>query len=113
MVNVDLTITLGTMIQTGILVIGGVAALVTMRNTVASLKIEADATKEDTKERFEAIHDELKKMGDILIGMARFDERINNLDKRVTSQGRQIDELRHGEGFIRGHRISVDGEYEK
>lgn len=28
-------------------------------------------------------------MGDILIGMARFDERITNLDKRVTSQGRK------------------------
>jgi uncharacterized coiled-coil protein SlyX len=50
-------------------------------------------------------------MGDILIGMARFDERITNLDKRVTSQGRKIDELSRGLGFVRGHRASVDGEY--
>jgi hypothetical protein len=28
-----------------------------------------------------------------------------------TVHGRQIDELRHGEGFVRGHRSSVDGEY--
>jgi len=113
MVNLDLTVTLGTIIQTGILVVGGVAALVTMKNTVASLKVEAETTKKDTKEQFLNVQVELRKMNDILIGMARFDERITNLDKRVTSQGRQIDELRHGEGFVRGHRASIDGEYEK
>lgn len=113
MVNIDLTVTLGTIIQTGVLVAGGIAALVTMRNTVASLKVDAEAAKRDNKEQFNNIQTELKKMGDILINMARFDERITNLDKRVTSQGRQIDELRHGEGFVRGHRVSVDGEYEK
>ena len=47
------------------------------------------------------IQTELKKMGDILIGVARFDERITNLDKRVTSQGRKIDDLSRGEGFVR------------
>lgn len=111
MVNIDLTVTLGTIIQTGILVVGGVAALVTMRNTVASLKVDADAAKKDNKEQFSNIQTELKKMGDILISMARFDERITNLDKRITSQGRQIDELRHGQGFVRGQRTSIDGEY--
>jgi hypothetical protein len=25
----------------------------------------------------------------------------------VTAHGRQVDELRHGEGFVRGHRSSV------
>ncbi len=111
MVNFDLTITLGTILETAVLCGGGIAALVTLRNTVATLRHEASSAKKDTKEQFAGIQNELKKMGDILIGMARFDERITNLDKRVTSQGRKIDDLSRGEGFIRGHRSSIDGEY--
>lgn len=111
MVNFDLTITLGTILETAVLGGGGIAALVTLRNTVASLKIDAQASKQDTKDQFAGIQNELKKMGAILIEMARFDEKLMNLDKRVTSHGRKIDELSHGEGFVRGHRASIDGEY--
>lgn len=111
MVNFDLTITLGTILETAILGGGGVAALVTLRNTVTTLKAEAADSKRDVKEQFAGIQSELKKMGEILIGMARFDERLTNLDKRVTSHGRKLDELAHGDGFVRGHRGSVDGEY--
>ena len=60
MVNFDLTITLGTIIETAVLGCGGVAALVTLRNTVASLKTEAAAAKKDTKDRFDGIQTELK-----------------------------------------------------
>lgn len=111
MINFDLTITLGTIIETGVLCGGGIAALVTLRNTVSSLRTEASAVKKDTKEQFVGIQNELKKMGDILIGMARFDERIANLDKRVTSQGRRIDDLSRGDGYVRSNRTSIDGEY--
>lgn len=123
MVTLDLTITLGTIIQTSLIGSGGVAAIVTLRNTVATLKTEMENSKKEAKEQFEGmqlstgrqfdgIQSELRKMGEILIGMARFDERLSSLDKRVTSQGRQIDELRRGEGFIRGgQRAAIDGEY--
>lgn len=129
-VNFDLTITLGTLVETGVIIIGGVVTFVTLRSTVDHLKaglatfrkdtkdqfeavnVKIATSKQETKEQFDGIQVELKKLGEILIGMARFEERISNLDKRVTSQGRQIDELRRGEGFIRGgHRASVDGEY--
>jgi hypothetical protein len=129
-VNLDLTITLGTIVETGVIIIGGVAALVTLRSTVDNLKAGLATFRKDTKDQFDGVHskiatskletkqqfdgiqDELKKLSAILIDMARFDERITNLDKRVTSQGRQIDEMRRGEGFIRsGHRASIDGEY--
>ena len=111
MINFDLTITLGTIIETAVLCGGGIAALATLRSTVSSLRTEAAAAKKDSKEQFAGIQNELKKMGDILIGMARFDERIANLDKRVTSQGRRIDDLSRGDGFVRGHRTTLDGEY--
>jgi hypothetical protein len=110
-VNLDLTISLGTIIETLMIGGGGIAALVTLRNTVTTLKGEMATSKQETKQQFDGIQSatraqfdgiqsELKKMGEILIGMARFDERLMNLDKRVTSQGRQIDELRRGEGWI-------------
>ncbi len=111
MVNFDLTITLGTIIETAVLGGGGVAALVTLRNTVTGLNERLTNSKTETKEQFAAVQSELKKMGEILIGMARFEEKITNLDKRVTSHGRKIDDLSRGDGFVRGHRASIDGEY--
>jgi hypothetical protein len=110
-VNFDLTVTLGTLIETSVLVAGGVAAFITLRGTVASLKESATATKTETKEQFASVQLELKKLGDILIGQARFDEKLTNLDKRVTTHGRRIDELSRGVGFIRSSRATVDGEY--
>ncbi|WP_035675141.1 hypothetical protein [Bradyrhizobium liaoningense] len=110
-IGVDLTITLSTIVETVVLGGGGIATIVTLRNTVRTLKEQMDASKKETREQFAGIQSELKKMGDILVGMARFDERLANLDKRVTAHGRQIDELRHGVGFVRGQRSSIDGEY--
>lgn len=111
MVNFDLTVTLGTLIETSVLAAGGIAAFITLRTTVAGLKESAATTKAENKEQFANVQLELKKLGDILIGQARFDERLTNLDKRVTSQGRKIDELSRGVGFVRSPRATVDGEY--
>jgi hypothetical protein len=111
MVTLDLTITLGTIIETAVLGGGGIAVLVTLRNTVAGLNEKFLTSKQETDKQFAGIQSELKKMGDILIGMARFDEKLMNLDQRVTAQGRKIDELSRGQGFVRDHRSSIDGEY--
>ena len=53
---------------------------------------------------------EFKKFGEILIGQARFDERLTGIDRRVSTAERRIDELAHGEGFVRG-RLGIDREY--
>ncbi|KGT75780.1 hypothetical protein MA20_31780 [Bradyrhizobium japonicum] len=114
MVNFDLTINLGTILEIGVLLVGGVTTLTTLRNTVKTIKDDQKSFKAETKGQFDGIQAELKKLGDVLIGMARFDERITNLDKRVTAHGRQIDDMRRGRGFIRGaedERQTVDGEY--
>lgn len=115
-VSVDLTISLGTIIETSVLAVGGIAALVTLRNTVTTLKAQMETSKTETKEQMETskrenkeqfagIQSELKKLGEILIDMARFEERFTNLDKRVTAHGRQLDELRHGDGFVRNRAV--------
>ena len=46
------------------------AALVTLRNTVTGLNERLTNSKTETKEQFAAVQSELKKMGEILIGMA-------------------------------------------
>jgi hypothetical protein len=110
-VTFDLTVTLGTIIETVVLGGGGIAALVTLRNTVTSLNEKFAASKQESKDQFLGIQNELKKMGEILIGMARFDERLTSLDNRVTTHSRKIDDLSRGVGFVRSHRESIDGEY--
>ena len=57
------------------------------------------------------MQDEFKELGKLLIGVARFDEKLSNMDRRVTAHGREIEDLRRGNGFISGHRDRIDGEY--
>jgi hypothetical protein len=109
--------------QVLMLLAGSLAALILLRNTVRSLKADLKivvevnekqfaATQLANKEQFTGVQAELKKLGDILIGQARFDEKLISLDRRVANQERKIDELSHGEGFVRGRRKgSIDGEY--
>jgi hypothetical protein len=103
MVALDLTITLGTIIQTAVLAGGGVAGLAILKNTVAALKEDMVATKKENKEQFTGIQSEIKKIGDVLINQADQNRRIIHLEDDVR-------ELRHGEGFVRGPR-GIDREY--
>jgi hypothetical protein len=110
---IDFTWNIGVIVQITVLVLGGWATLVTLRNTVATIKTDMAATKKENDKRFDGIQNELRKLGDILVSMARFDEKLSNLDKRVTAHGRRIDELSHGEGFVRGNfGRSIDKEYD-
>lgn len=96
---IEQTITIGNIIEIAVIAVGGISVFITLRNTVANIKADVDS-----------LQVEIKKLGEILVSLARYDERLVSLDKRVTAQGRRIDELSHGEGFVRG-RVSVDGEY--
>lgn len=120
--NLDLTTTIQ-IAQITLLLVGGIVAIVLLRNTVKSLKEDFKAaivTNEKqfvaaqvaSEKQFAGVQTELKKLGEILIDQARFDEKLTSLDRRVTSQGQQLDELRHGEGFVRGRRVgSIDREF--
>lgn len=111
---IDFTWNIGVIVQIAVLVLGGWATLVTLRNTVATIKTEMASTKIENDKRFDGIQSELRKMGEILIGMARFDEKLTHLDSRVTSHGRRLDELSHGDGFVRGRfGRGIDDEYPK
>lgn len=96
---VDYTITVGNIIEIGAIIGGGLSVFLTLKSNVATLK-----------EDVIALQAELKEFGKVLILTARFDEKLANLDRRVTAQGRRIDELSHGEGFVRGGG-GIDREY--
>jgi hypothetical protein len=108
---IDFTWNIGAIVQIAVLIGGGAIALAVLKNTVATIKTDMAATKIQNDKQFDGIQAELKKMGDILIGMARFDERLTSLDSRVTNHSRKIDDLSRGDGFVRSHHSSIDREY--
>lgn len=79
---INYTITVGNIIEITVILLGGLATLITLRNTVNNLK--NDMTDMKT---------EIKKVGEVLIKMAVTDNRLTNLEQ-------DIRELKHGEGFV-------------
>jgi tRNA G37 N-methylase TrmD len=113
--TLDLTITLGNIIEIGVICAGGISALAVMRASVRHLKDELSdmkkdssdqfaEMKQDSKERFEGIEFEIKKIGEVLINQADQNRRIIHLEEDVR-------ELRHGRGFVRGPD-GIDREYQ-
>lgn len=98
---IDPTISAGNLIQVAAMLGGGLVVLVTLRSTVARLQTDVGS-----------VQAEVKKMGDILVKMAVAENRLDNTDKRLTIVEEDIRDLRRGKGFIRGHRDSVEGEYQ-
>lgn len=87
---VDATITIGNIIEISVIAAGGLAAIITIKNTVGNMK--ADIT--DMKA-------EIKKVGDVLIQLAVQEQRMSNVEQ-------DIRELKHGRGFIQDE---IRGEY--
>ena len=100
----DLTITAGNIIEIATIAIGGVIVVTTMRNSVANLG--HDLTRMDAD--FSDMKIEIKKVGDVLIQMARTDVRLTNVEQDMRGVVQDIREIKHGEGFI--HK-AIDREY--
>jgi hypothetical protein len=96
---IDWTISFGSLIQLGGMLIGGLAVLITLRNTVTGLK--EDVT---------SIQYELRQMAGILTKMAVAETRLDNADTRIARIEADIRDLRKGVGWVKGHH-GVDGEY--
>lgn len=102
-ITFDLTINLVSIVQTLVILGGGLLAIGAMRATVSAMKIEIESGKTETRESMQGLQHEIKKIGEILINQADQNRRIIHLEEDVR-------ELRHGEGFVRGPR-GVDREY--
>jgi hypothetical protein len=91
---IDPTITAGNIIEICSIVGGGIVVLFKMNSSVIMLKADVASMQK-----------EIVKIGDVLTKLAIADTRLNNIE-------RDIRELRHGEGFVRGKlNRSIDGEY--
>lgn len=98
-VMVEQTITIGNIIEIVSIIVGGITVFVTLRNTVANIKMQVDG-----------MQTEIKKLGEILIAQADIRGELRGLDKRVAAIEQDIRDLRKGKGFIQGER-GVDREY--
>ena len=91
---IDLTLTIGNIIEIATIAIGGIATLITLRVTVGNIKTDMVDMKA-----------EIKKVGEVLIKMAVVNTRLDNAES-------DIRELRHGRGFIKDRsQGGINGEW--
>lgn len=96
----DATVRLGDILTFLGIIGGGFTFLLAMKGELKLLTREMALQNETLKTHSTRI----AKVEDVLVIQGRHTERLDMMDKR-------IDELRHGEGFVRNRRHAIDGEY--
>lgn len=92
--------------------IGGIAVAAAFLYRRGGADASLQATLNSLTDQLAEMKREITKLGDVLIGMARFDEKLRGIDTRVTNHDREISDLRRGNGFIIQRReTTVEGEY--
>jgi len=91
---IDTSVNLGNLLT--IVAIGGglIATFVTMRTNVKGMHDELVDMKQ-----------EVKKLAEVLISVARQEERLTAMDQRLLAQGQRLDELRSTQGRLEGGRF--------
>lgn len=90
---IDYTITVGNIIEIGSIIVGGLYALGTIKSNVGMLKTEVGE-----------MQTEIKKLSEIVTRQATAETRLDAMDTRISGLDKDIRELRHGDGFVRGSR---------
>jgi hypothetical protein len=98
-VSLDLTVNLGNLITIAGFIIGGWIFVWAMRSRLDILTIEIQVLKDNSSEQSK----QLIEFAKALVNLARQEERVSALDRRV-------DELRHGIGWVTGPK-GIDREY--
>lgn len=96
----DPTVTFGAILNAAVLFVGFVGAFVRIGGRIDLLALRMEAMEEAIRD-----HREFDKR------LTTTEERLTNHVAMLTTAQRDISDLRRGEGFITGHRKSVDGEY--
>jgi len=89
---IDLTITIGNIIEISTITVGLISMFVALKGTVTQLKFEVKEVKED-----------VRALNKVVVELAV-------TDRRLTSAEEDIRELRHGRGFVRS---ALEGEWPK
>lgn len=95
---IDLTITVGNIIEISTIAIGGIYAFVNVKNSVANFANDLTRMQID----FTDMKVEIRKVSDVLIRMAVADTRLTGLEQ-------DIREMKHGKGFVQ----DINGEYSR
>ncbi len=100
MVAVDWSFRLGDVISVGMFAATGISAFFMMKGSIEKLTVRVgfleDTVKSETAKQNNKIDkqsDEIGRLGEIVTTQGRFDERLMTLR-------RDVDELRHGRGFV-------------
>lgn len=96
----DPSITLGALLNAGVLLVGFVVAFTRIGGRIDLLSL-----------RLVSVEEALKNAKGVDSRIATVEERLTNHVSMLTTAQRDISDLRRGEGFIAGHRKGVDGEY--
>ena len=96
----ELTVTLGEAISTGVFIATGVAAVITIRSNISTLAKTGELTDKQNEYRFTRIDAqvedfkvEMKKLGEVLIKLTEAQGRQNIADERMLAQGKRIDAI--------------------
>jgi hypothetical protein len=63
------------------------------------------------KDQLDGMQDELEKLAEVITTQAVQTTRIDNLNSQVTMLGRELSDLRRGNGWITRSRGGIDGEH--
>lgn len=96
---IDWNINFGHMLTIGLIVGGWAWTLIQMKNDGSNLKREVAELKID-----------VKKFGAIVTDTAVMSKRLDHVEDDIHVMRKDINELRHGEGFVRGAR-GIDREF--
>jgi len=96
----DPSVTLGAVLNAAVLLIGFVGAFVRIGGRIDLLTLRI----EEMEKKIDSASDHDRRVSIL-------EERVTNHVQMLTVAQRDISDLRRGEGFIQGHRKSVDGEY--
>lgn len=86
---IDWSINLGNMLTICSFLVGGLYFVWAIKADTRVLAVRLDGV----DKQFINVQDELKKMGEVLIAVARQDARLNAMDERLATQGKRLDDL--------------------
>jgi hypothetical protein len=96
----DPSITMGAILNAGVLLVGFVVAFTRIGGRLDMLS-----------QRIEAMEEAVRDHRDFDRRLTTTEERLTNHVRMLTAAQQDIADMRRGQGFIKGHRKSIDGEY--
>lgn len=61
------------------------------------------------EKKVDLVTNEIGKLGELLVQMGRYEERMLRYDEHMILMRKEIDALKHGEGFINSGRLANSG----